>query len=94
LADKSMLEWSTLNAYIPARQSLAEQVAAEDPFMAAFVEAAAAELSRTGPPANLGPNYSKVSQPLWIAIQAALSGAKTPADALKEAQLQAEAALK
>ncbi|MRS02459.1 extracellular solute-binding protein [bacterium] len=92
LADKSMLEWSTLNAYIPSRQSLAEQVAAEDPFMAAFVQAAAAELSRTGPPANLGPNYSKVSQPLWVAIQAALTGAKTPADALKEAQMQAEAA--
>jgi multiple sugar transport system substrate-binding protein len=93
LADKNMLEWATLQAYIPSRQSLAEQVAKDDPFMAPFVAAAAAERSRTGPPANLGPNYSKVSQPLWNAIQAALSGAKTPEEALKEAQQQAEAAL-
>ena len=94
LADKNMLEWAMLQAYIPSRQSLADQVAKDDPFMAPFVAAAAAERSRTGPPANLGPNYSKVSQPLWNAIQAALSGAKTPEQALKEAQQQAEAALK
>ncbi len=46
------------------------------PKHAPFVEAAAAERSRPGPPANLGPNYSKVSHPLWNAIQAALSGAR------------------
>ena len=50
---------------------------------APFVDAAAAERSRTGPPANLGPNYSKVSQPLWTAIQAALTRRQiSPQDAL------------
>jgi len=94
LSDKEMLQWATLQAYIPARQSVAAQSVANDPNMKSFVDAAAAELSRTGPPANLGPNYSKVSQPLWTAIQAALSGAMSPADALKAAQQQAESALK
>jgi multiple sugar transport system substrate-binding protein len=69
------------------------QVAKDKPMMKPFVDAAAAERSRTGPPANLGPNYSKVSQPLWNAIQAALTGAKTPQQALTDAQKEAESAM-
>lgn len=91
LSDKEMLEWATLQAYIPSRQTLAQTAAQADPNMLPFVQAAAAERSRTGPPANLGPNYNKVSQPLWNAIQAALTGAKTPQDALTAAQQQAGA---
>ena len=94
LSDKNMLAWANQNAYIPGRESVAQQVAKDRPNMAPFVEAAAAERSRPGPPANLGPNYSKVSQPLWNAIQAALTGAKTPEQALQDAQQQAESAMK
>lgn len=94
LSDEKMLEWATLQAYIPGRMSVAEKAAQADPNLQAFVDAAAAERSRPGPPANLGPNYSKVSQPLWTAIQAALTGAKTPQEALTEAQQQAASALK
>ena len=94
LSDKNMLAWANQNAYIPGRESVAQQVAKDRPNMAPFVEAAAAERSRPGPPANLGPNYSKVSQPLWNAIQAALTGAKTPEQALQDAQQQAESATK
>jgi multiple sugar transport system substrate-binding protein len=94
LSDKEMLEWATDAAFIPARESVAAQSVANDPNMKSFVDAAPAELTRTGPPANLGPNYSKVSQPLWNAIGAALSGAKSPQDALTQAQQEAEAALK
>ena len=94
LSDKNMLAWANQNAYIPGRESVAQQVAKDRPSMAPFVEAAAAERSRPGPPANLGPNYSKVSQPLWNAIQAALTGAKTPEQALQDAQQQAESATK
>jgi multiple sugar transport system substrate-binding protein len=93
LSDKEMAEWAALQAYIPARQTVAAQAATADPNMASFVEAVAAERSRTGPPANLGPNYSKVSQPLWTAIQAALSGAKSAQDALTAAQQLAAAAV-
>lgn len=94
LSDQNMLAWANQNAYIPGRESVAQQVAVDRPNMAPFVEAAAAERSRPGPPANLGPNYSKVSQPLWNAIQAALTGAKTPEQALQDAQQQAESAMK
>jgi len=93
MSDKSMLAWAQQNAYIPARMALADQVAKDRPAMKPFVDAAAAERSRPGPPANLGPNYSKVSQPLWNAIQAALTGAKTPQQALTDAQQQAESAM-
>lgn len=94
LSDKNMLAWATQNSYIPARESVAQQVAKDRPNMAPFVEAASAERSRPGPPANLGPNYSKVSQPLWNAIQSALTGAQTPEQALAEAQKQAQEAMK
>jgi multiple sugar transport system substrate-binding protein len=93
LSDKEMLEWATLQAYIPSRQSVAAQSVANDPNMKSFVDAAAAELSRTGPPANLGPNYNKVSQPLWNAIQAALTGKSSAQAALTAAQQQAASAL-
>jgi multiple sugar transport system substrate-binding protein len=89
LSDEMMLEWATLQAFIPGRQSLAAQAVANDPNMKAFVDAAAAARSRTGPPANLGPNYNKVSMALMNAIQAALTGAKSPQDALTAAQKQA-----
>jgi multiple sugar transport system substrate-binding protein len=93
LSDDSMRTWAEQHAYIPARETLAEQIAADNPIMKSFVDAAAAERARTGPPANLGPDYSKVSQPLWNAIQAALTGAKTPEQALADAQQQAESAM-
>jgi multiple sugar transport system substrate-binding protein len=41
---------------------------------------------------NLGTKYPKISQPLWTAFQAALSGSKSPQDALKAAQSTAAAA--
>ncbi len=93
LSEETELAWGNLNGYIPSRESVAEQVAEDNPMMKSFVDAAAAERARTGPPANLGPNYSAVSQPLWNAIQAALTGAKTPQQALTDAQQQAESML-
>ena len=89
LQDDSMKQWAQLQNYIPSRQSLADQIASSNAKMKAFVDAASAERSRPGPPANLGPKYGKVSQAVWTAIQAALSGAKSPQDALTEAQAQA-----
>jgi multiple sugar transport system substrate-binding protein len=47
-----------------------------------------AEQSLTARPRTIeyGANYPKVSQAVWTAIQAALTGTKTPEEALKEAQ--------
>jgi multiple sugar transport system substrate-binding protein len=88
LEDDSMSQWAALQAYIPSRESVAQQAAEATPNMAAFVEAAGSARSRPGPPANLGPRYGEVSQALWTAVQAALSGASTAQDALTEAQAQ------
>jgi multiple sugar transport system substrate-binding protein len=88
LEDDSMSQWAALQAYIPSRESVAQQAAEATPNMAAFVEAAGSSRSRPGPPANLGPRYGEVSQALWTAVQAALSGASTAQDALTEAQAQ------
>jgi multiple sugar transport system substrate-binding protein len=93
MSDKEMTATANFEGYVPSRETVAAQAAAADPNMAPFVTAAAAERSRTGPPANLGPNYSKVSQPLWTALQAALIGEKSPQDALTAAQQQATSAL-
>jgi multiple sugar transport system substrate-binding protein len=38
---------------------------------------------------NLGTRYPKISQPLWTAMQTALSGAKRPGEALAAAQASA-----
>ena len=43
---------------------------------------------------NLGTKYPKISQQLWTALQAALSGTATPAAALATAQTAAAAAVK
>ena len=56
LSDKNMLAWADLKTRTsPVAQALAEQVAQDRPAMQPFVDAAAAERSRPGPPANLGP---------------------------------------
>ena len=56
----------------------------------AMAEAVKAAKGRTSD--DLGTKYPKISQPLWTAFQAALSGAKAPQDALKDAQTTAAAA--
>jgi len=43
---------------------------------------------------NLGTKYPKISEPMWTAFQAALSGSKSPQDALAGAQQTAAAATK
>ena len=46
--------------------------------------------ARTGD--NLGTKYPKISEPMWTAVQAALSGSKSPQAALSAAQSTAAAA--
>ena len=93
LSDKNMLAWADQNTYVPGHESVAQQVADRRTWRHLSRQprrnARALAHRRT-----FGPNYSKVSQPLWNAIQAALTGAKTPEQALKDAQQQAESATK
>ncbi len=74
---------TTLSYIAPIKAVQDKQVAA-NPDLKVWVDAVAAAKGRTSD--NLGTRYPKISQPLWTAFQAALSGSKTPQAALSTAQ--------
>jgi len=89
---KSFVKTDTTLSYIaPTEAAQKEQVAA-NPELQPWVDAVAAAKGRTSD--NLGTKYPKISKELWTAVQNALSGAQSPADALKAAQTAAAAATK
>ncbi|WP_026923702.1 sugar ABC transporter substrate-binding protein [Glycomyces arizonensis] len=81
----------TFAYYIPptaeGQEALLEAKPELEPWVAAVQEAK----GRTSD--NLGTDYPKISEALWTAVQNALSGAATPAEALQQAQSDAEAAI-
>ncbi|MGI5237941.1 sugar ABC transporter substrate-binding protein [Dactylosporangium sp. CA-139066] len=89
--DNSYTTVSTLNYVAPTTAVQEKQVAANAE-LKVWVEAVKAAKGRTSD--NLGTKYPKISQPMWTAVQAALSGSKSPADALAAAQTAAAAATK
>jgi multiple sugar transport system substrate-binding protein len=82
---------TTLSYIAPVAAAQDKQVAA-NPKLKVWVDAVKAAKGRTGD--NLGTKYPKISEPLWTAVQAALSGAKTPQEALSAAQTTAANATK
>ncbi|KOV83175.1 ABC transporter substrate-binding protein [Nocardia sp. NRRL S-836] len=85
-----VLAADTALTYVSAVQSVQQQQVAALPELRVWVEAVNKAKGRTGD--NLGTRYPRISQPLWGAVQAALTGAKTPEAALKDAQAAAAAA--
>ncbi len=53
-----------------------EKQVAANPELKVWVDAVKAAKGRTSD--NLGTKYPKISQPMWTAVQAALSGSKSP----------------
>ncbi len=82
---------TTLSYIAPTRAVQDKQVAAT-PDLKVWVDAVQVAKGRTSD--NLGTKYPKISQPMWTAVQAALSGSKTPQAALSAAQQTAAAATK
>jgi multiple sugar transport system substrate-binding protein len=82
---------STLSYIAPIKSVVDKQVAA-DPELKVWAEAVAAAKGRTSD--NLGTRYPKISEPMWTAVQAALSGSKSPQQAMTDAQQKAAAATK
>ncbi|MET7988651.1 extracellular solute-binding protein [Streptomyces sp. NPDC005281] len=74
---------TTLTYVAPTAAVQAQQVKA-NPRLKPWVDAVASARGRTS--GGLGTKYPTISQPLWTAVQAALSGAKTPTAALSDAQ--------
>ncbi|GAA1586274.1 sugar ABC transporter substrate-binding protein [Actinoplanes couchii] len=90
-ADNALTTDTTLS-YIAATDAVQQKQVAENKELTVWVEAVKAAKGRTSD--DLGTKYPKISQPLWTAFQAALSGSATPADALKTAQTTAASATK
>jgi multiple sugar transport system substrate-binding protein len=82
---------NTFAYYIPPTAEGQEQIVADNPDvdLAPWVAAVNSAKGRTSD--DLGTDYPLISEPLWTAVQEALSGAATPADALAKAQKAAEA---
>ncbi|MGY5117298.1 extracellular solute-binding protein [Streptomyces sp. 900105755] len=80
------LAWAKLTDYVPSDESAAGELASSVPAMKTFVQTIGTAKGRT---AELGADYPKYSQAMWTAVQVALSGGKSPAAALAEAQREA-----
>jgi multiple sugar transport system substrate-binding protein len=87
-ADNAYTTDSTLS-YIGATQAVQSKQGA-DSDLAPWVAAVQSAKGRTSD--NLGTKYPKISQQLWTAVQAALSGSASPQAALQTAQNAAAAA--
>ncbi|GAB3973744.1 extracellular solute-binding protein [Plantactinospora veratri] len=85
-ADNLLTTDSTLS-YVAPVAAVQERQAAADPKLKVWVAAVRAAKGRTGD--NLGTKYPKISESLWTAVQAALSGGKSPREALTAAQAAA-----
>jgi multiple sugar transport system substrate-binding protein len=90
-ADNALTTDTTLS-YIAATDAVQQKQVAAQPGLKVWVDAVRAAKGRTSD--DLGTKYPKISQPMWTAFQAALSGSAAPAEALKTAQTTAAAAAK
>ncbi|WP_329048268.1 extracellular solute-binding protein [Amycolatopsis sp. NBC_01488] len=82
---------NTFAYYVPPTRAGQDALLAQHPELKPWVEAVRTAKGRTAD--NLGIKYPKISEPLWTAVQNALSGAKSPQDALGEAQKTAAKAV-
>ncbi|MGW0735176.1 sugar ABC transporter substrate-binding protein [Streptomyces sp. NPDC002851] len=88
---KGMVETAkTFAYYIPPTKDGQEQLLQDKLELKPWVDAVRTARGRTGD--NLGTDYPKISEPLWTAVQKALSGSQKPKDALRQTQKTAKAA--
>ncbi|MFB2586955.1 sugar ABC transporter substrate-binding protein [Herbiconiux liukaitaii] len=81
---------NALNYVAPTEEAQEAQLA-EDPTLEPWIDAVRAAQGRTGD--NLGTDYPIISEQLWTAVQASLTGSQSAADALAAAQESAAAGL-
>ncbi|MEO3876245.1 extracellular solute-binding protein [Nonomuraea sp. B12E4] len=89
-ADNSLATTTTLSYVAPTEAVQAKQVAAT-PDLRVWVDAVKAAKGRTSD--DLGTKYPKISEPMWGAVQAALSGSKSAQEAMTAAQSAAASAI-
>jgi multiple sugar transport system substrate-binding protein len=80
----------TTLSYIGPLKAVQDKQVATDPELKVWVDAVGAAKGRTSD--DLGTKYPKISEPMWTAVQGALSGSKTAQAALNAAQQTASSA--
>ncbi|ROP64819.1 ABC transporter substrate-binding protein [Curtobacterium sp. ZW137] len=80
---KNQLAMAKLRYTIPSKTSAAEQFGKDVPEEQVFVDLVASARARTG---ELGADWPKAATKIYTAVQSALTGQDSPADALKNAQ--------
>jgi multiple sugar transport system substrate-binding protein len=84
MQDPSVMEHVTSQMYyLPAKPAVTQKVLKGGPEYAVFAQETLTARPRT---TEYGASYPKVSQAIWTAIQAAITGTQSPAAALKQAQ--------
>jgi multiple sugar transport system substrate-binding protein len=89
-ADNAYATDTTLT-YVGATDAVQAKQDITTPDLSIWINAVHAAKGRTSD--NLGTKYPKISEQLWTAVQAALSGSASPQDALTTAQKAAQAAV-
>jgi multiple sugar transport system substrate-binding protein len=74
----------TTLSYVAPTSEVQDKQVAENADLKPWVDAVKAAKGRTSD--DLGTEYPKISEQMWKAVQSALSGSKSPKDALSEAQ--------
>jgi multiple sugar transport system substrate-binding protein len=81
---QNLLETDTTLSYVAPTTEVQDKQVAANAKLKAWVDAVKAAKGRTSD--DLGTKYPKISEQLWKAVQSALSGSKSPKDALSAAQ--------
>jgi len=82
-SEKNQLAMAKLRFTIPSKTDAAEKFGEEVPEEKVFVDLVASARARTG---QLGEAWPKAATKIYTAVQSALTGQSTPAEALKNAQ--------
>ncbi|MDR6988014.1 multiple sugar transport system substrate-binding protein [Paenarthrobacter nitroguajacolicus] len=84
-SDENQLAMATARNTIPSKTTLSDKFAADNPKLATFTELIKTARARTG---QLGEEWPAQATKIYTAIQTALTGNASPAEALKQAQGQ------
>lgn len=82
-SDENQMAMAKARNTIPSKVTLADQFAGQNPKLATFTDLVKSARARTG---QLGADWPKQATKIYTAIQTALTGKASPADALKQAQ--------
>ncbi|MGW0609793.1 sugar ABC transporter substrate-binding protein [Streptomyces sp. NPDC002788] len=81
---KNLYDTDTTLSYVAPTREVQDKQVASNPGLKPWVDAVKTAKGRTSD--DLGTKYPKISEQLWKAVQSALSGSKSPEDALASAQ--------